>query len=331
MDENRFAHQKFFENYNFSYGQTDFRGENLSGIGLNHRYLKEFNFSRAKLKQAYLVETNLQDADLSEADLRSTRLDGADLRGVKLVKANLSQAVLNRAKLTDARINFAILKEASLKSADLRFASLYEVNLNKACFIEADLRYANFTNANLSEADLRNANIIGADFSGAKLDRAKLPDGIAFDSYGIAVPINGLNSFKNSVNNQGIPISLDRPLYTWERLRFRSNVEIKIAQALERSGVIFWPNCLARLNDPKKIKGRANKEADFLICWQGKLGILEVDGPYHTATTLFEEQERDRLFRHHGIRVVERFGVSRCNNQPDEVVSEFLRLLAKMY
>lgn len=40
-----------------------------------------------------------------------------------------------------------------------------------------------------------------------------------------------------------------------------------------------------------------------------------------------EEQERERIFRRHGIKVVERFDSSRCYENPDEVVQEFFKML----
>ncbi|HYW18836.1 MAG TPA: pentapeptide repeat-containing protein [Nodularia sp. (in: cyanobacteria)] len=83
-----------------------------------------------------------------------------------------------------------------------------------------------------------------------------------------------------NINNQGVQFYSNSTIHTWENLRFRSKTEIKIAEALDRTGVLFVPNSLARLNTAK---GRENKEADFLICYNGKWGVLEVDGPFHTA------------------------------------------------
>ncbi|MBD2168624.1 hypothetical protein H6G04_30045 [Calothrix membranacea FACHB-236] len=68
-----------------------------------------------------------------------------------------------------------------------------------------------------------------------------------------------------------------------------------------------------------------------MVCWQGNFGILEVDGPHHTPATASEEQERDRLFRHYGIKVTEHFSASRCDREPEKVVDEFLKLIEKMY
>ena len=116
--------------------------------------------------------------------------------------------------------------------------------------------------------------------------------------------------------------------HTWENLRFRSKTEIKIAEALDRTGVLFVPNSLARLNTPK---GRANKEADFLICYNGKWGVLEVDGPFHTAERRVEEQERERIFKINGIKVVERFDAKECYETPDKVVQKFFYLMEIAY
>ncbi|MDB9489954.1 DUF559 domain-containing protein [Dolichospermum circinale CS-534/05] len=127
-----------------------------------------------------------------------------------------------------------------------------------------------------------------------------------------------------NINNQGVQFYSNSTIHTWERLRFRSKTEIKIAEALDRTGVLFVPNSLARLTTPK---GRENKEADFLICYKGKWGVLEVDGPYHTAERRVEEQERERIFKINGIKVVERFDAQRCYNNPDEVVQEFFKMI----
>lgn len=112
----------------------------------------------------------------------------------------------------------------------------------------------------------------------------------------------------------------------WRNLRFRSQSEIRIAQALDEAGVFFLPNCMGRLGQPTQ---RKNREADFLICQNAKWGILEVDGePFHPPSRTVQDHERDRLFRAHGVRVIEHFDANRCYQQPSEVVQEFLKILA---
>jgi hypothetical protein len=129
-----------------------------------------------------------------------------------------------------------------------------------------------------------------------------------------------------AVHNQGLEID-NRVSIIWRNLRFRSESEKRIAEALERAGVLFLPNCLARLNTPD---GRKTKEPDFVICENGKGGILEVDGePFHPPTRTTEDHKRDRDFLAHGIRVVQHYDASECYQQPDKVVENFLSLLRK--
>jgi hypothetical protein len=114
-------------------------------------------------------------------------------------------------------------------------------------------------------------------------------------------------------------------ILNWNNLGFRSASEIKIAQALDRAGVLFLPNCKARLGSGAN---RQNREPDFLICHNGKWGILEVDGEfYHQPSRTVADHERDRLFKIHGITVAEHYDANKCFNNPDEVVNEFLIIL----
>lgn len=112
----------------------------------------------------------------------------------------------------------------------------------------------------------------------------------------------------------------------WNNLRFRSKTEVKIAEALEKEKILFFPNCKARLGFTE----RQNLEPDFLICHKGKLGILEIDGsPYHPATRSAHEHKRDRLFLAHGISLVQRFDANECYENPENVVKQFLYLLTQ--
>jgi hypothetical protein len=126
------------------------------------------------------------------------------------------------------------------------------------------------------------------------------------------------------VHNQVVAASNFR---VWQNLRFRSESEVRVARALDKLGVLFLPNCKARLGIESN---RQNREADFLICFDGKWGILEVDGePFHPPSRTSQDHERDRLFRSHGIIVVEHFDASQCYQDPDSVVQAFLEILKK--
>ncbi|SRR6266487_1272850 len=111
--------------------------------------------------------------------------------------------------------------------------------------------------------------------------------------------------------------------HIWKGLRFRSPVEMIIAKTLEQYNVLYLPDCMARLGPPSK---REPKEADFLICYEGKWGVLEVDGEtYHTSAA--RDHDRDRLFKHHGIKECDHYTAKRCLEEPKKVVEEFLALL----
>jgi hypothetical protein len=111
---------------------------------------------------------------------------------------------------------------------------------------------------------------------------------------------------------------------TWAGMRFRSESELRVAQALDRAGALFFPDALARLGPPR---ARQNREADFLVCWQGMWGILEVDGaPFHGQDREVADAERDQLFRQHGLEVVEHVDAAHCFATPDAVVTAFLAI-----
>ena len=126
----------------------------------------------------------------------------------------------------------------------------------------------------------------------------------------------------NNVHNQTNDSQAER---IYNGLRFRSASEVLIAEALDRAGVMYFPLCKGRMNSGRN---RVNREPDFLICHRGKWGILEVDGePYHPPSRTVEDHTRDRLFKGHGVVVVEHFDAKHCYDFPDEVVKRCLGLL----
>jgi very-short-patch-repair endonuclease len=67
---------------------------------------------------------------------------------------------------------------------------------------------------------------------------------------------------------------------------------------------------------------------DFLICFDGKWGILEVDGQKYHQGRATEDHERSRIMeRHGGIAYLTRFDYQRCMNDPDGVVKDFIEVL----
>ncbi|GAB1542518.1 hypothetical protein NUACC21_51920 [Scytonema sp. NUACC21] len=108
-------------------------------------------------------------------------------------------------------------------------------------------------------------------------------------------------------------------------LRFRSKTETKIYEALKCAYVLFFPNATAILGG-KNVK----REPDFLVCKNGKWGILEVMGDrYHTPNTAMKDHDRARLFKDYGLTCIEFYDATRCYNYPDEVVKDFLQRLER--
>jgi len=335
--------------YNSNFQEADLRGSDLSRVEIYNVDFSEANLSNTNLSETnvqhgcsgrvYFIKTNLSKANLSWSNLSYCDFSYSHLSGSNLVNSDLSGCKFNATNLSGA--------------------NLCEVNLNKADLSNANTAGANLVKCILSGANLCSVNLTGAFIKDWQINsETQLDDVICEyiyighdDDYEKTTkrrPINGnfapgefSSLYKkiiettdlilrktpqsdNTINNQGIQFYSNSTIHIWKNLRFRSKAEIKIAEALDRTGVLFVPNSLARLNTSK---GRENKEADFLICYNGKWGVLEVDGPFHTAERRVEEQERERIFKKNGIKVVERFDSERCYNNPDEVVQEFFKMI----
>ena len=124
------------------------------------------------------------------------------------------------------------------------------------------------------------------------------------------------------VTNQN---SYDKDPIIYQGMRFSSPPEVSIAKALEKQGIMYFPNCLVRAGTTKN---RQSRFPDFLILNKGKWGILEVDGnTFHTKQNATQDHQRTQVLQMHGIRVFHRYGAMRCKNDSDGVIDEFLKLL----
>ena len=127
------------------------------------------------------------------------------------------------------------------------------------------------------------------------------------------------------VSNQAPFAFSDSPIVTYEGLNFRSKTEIKVFEALVRKGLLVLPLPVAVMGSSKKYK-----EPDFVVCFKGKVGILEIHGDkWPPPETAAEEHERRHEFTKQGVGVYEIFGADRCWNDPDGVVSDFIQALTQ--
>ena len=299
--------------------KVDLSGADLSGANLKGRDLSYSNLAGAFLrgtnfKGANLTGVNFENAYLQEAILTRCRLDSANLQQADVRNASLQDAQLTQACLSGAILNYSSLAQANLSGANLEGASLLETNLRGACLRGAVLTRANLAYAELEDADLSNADLSHANLAQCELTNTNL-GGACLENTILSV---GLNHCHKVYNNHKI--------LEWQGMRFRSQSELKVAQALEERGLFYCPNTLTRLSNYHK-----NFEVDFLVCcptrWGFRWAILEVDGYWHKPEKRAKEHERERLFERSGVRV-HRFDANLCELDPHAVVSELMDLMS---
>ncbi|NJK76965.1 MAG: pentapeptide repeat-containing protein [Microcoleus sp. SU_5_6] len=187
-------------------------------------------------------------------------------------------------------------------------------------------RYFRRQQITLHRTQVVGVNLSGANLSGAKLSFANLSKSdSSLDLHGTVIA--DYNTVSDEIikaedaHNQGILSNSEERIYHWNDLRFRCEEEVKIAEALDRTSTLFFPNSKARLSTPS---GRQNQEPDFLIFHQGKWGILEI---LHPDTE--KDETCDRLFASHGISLIHYCDANRCREEPDRIVQEFLDILSQ--
>jgi hypothetical protein len=137
-------------------------------------------------------------------------------------------------------------------------------------------------------------------------------------------PVNWRQDLNNTISvlssNQALFTFKDSRKLIHEGLNFRSKTEIKVYNALVKKGLLVFPLPLAVMG-----QSRQYKEPDFVVCYNGQVGILEIHGnKWHPPETAAKEHERRRQFLGLGIGVYEIFAAERCWNEPEKVVDEFL-------
>ncbi|MEG4247995.1 MULTISPECIES: pentapeptide repeat-containing protein [unclassified Microcoleus] len=198
------------------------------------------------------------------------------------------------------------VKKSNIKAVIKRYLRRHQVTLHRTQVIGVNL-----SGANLSGARVLLTNLSEADFYQTDLNKSIVTeDKTASDEIIKA----------EDAHNQGMLSSIEEGIYHWNDLRFHSQEQVKIAEALDRTNTLFFPNSKARLTTPA---GRQNQEPDFLIFHQGKWGILEIS---HSDTE--KDETRDRLFASHGISIIHYCDANRCTEEPDRIVQEFLDILS---
>ena len=142
-----------------------------------------------------------------------------------------------------------------------------------------------------------------------------------------ALVVGGQQPAQNQSTNANADVN---PPMEWGGMYFRSGVEIKIAEELDKRGVLFFANARGRISgngspiSDMTMTGRL--EVDFLVFHKGKCISLEVDGKHHQQQGNTErDYVRDRVLLRESIATA-RFTASDCHKDAESVVTEFLNL-----
>ena len=123
-------------------------------------------------------------------------------------------------------------------------------------------------------------------------------------------------SLKGGNPNQGNLVSTGN--ITYNGRYYRSQDETVVARELDRRAILFFPL-------PSASRARVLKEPDLVIVYRGKVGILEVDGAYHTGRAA-DDHKRDLFFEQSGV-FVKHFNGDDVRANVQLVLDTFLRLL----
>ncbi|MEG5056933.1 hypothetical protein QUB60_07485 [Microcoleus sp. A2-C5] len=203
------------------------------------------------------------------------------------------------------------VKKSNIKAVVKRYLRRHHVTVHRHQGIEVNL-----TGKTLSRSNLTGARL----FTNLGVNSCQI------DSHNSILPDNNTNSQEEIIqseeeDNQQTLSNPEERIYHWNDLCFCCEEEVKIAEALDRTSVLFFPNSKARLTTPA---GRQNQEPDFLIFHQGKWGILEISHP-----DTQKDETRDRQFASHGIRIIHYCDANRCTEEADRIVQEFLEILSQ--
>ncbi|MEU6080112.1 hypothetical protein [Streptomyces sp. NPDC047108] len=106
----------------------------------------------------------------------------------------------------------------------------------------------------------------------------------------------------------------------WEQ-RVYQVLKERQARLPQNETIGIMPLCALRVPDH-------TFEPDFLITYRGRVGVIEVDGPQHKSR-VSADRSRDRLFKHAGVRDVDRLCVedSTTKEEVEKFVTDFLKHL----
>lgn len=164
-------------------------------------------------------------------------------------------------------------------------------------------------------------NLEGANLTGASISVANLSEARQLGHF--------LNTYsEGDLYQNDLPARNDEPEielktvdekndYSWNNVRFNTEVEVKIADILDEMNIIFSPNTILRMITAK---GKITKKVSFLIIDQGKCGILDI----------IPDEDNDLEDANHyilgqGIDLIRYYTENICQNNPELIIQDFLK------
>ena len=230
--------------------KADMRGHNLRGAELVGANLSEADLRKADLIGADLIGAELVGADLRWANLIKTDLRWANLSNADLTNADLTNADLLQSQVISTNFNQAILTGSCIKDWQINSETNLDGVICEYIYLEDIFYFGEYE----SKRRPINGNFAPGEFASLYKKILENIDLIISKTLENDNTVNKPEKnidVDNTYNNQGVQFYANSTIHTWERLRFRSKTEIKIAEALDRTEVLFVPNSLARLTTPK--------------------------------------------------------------------------------
>jgi len=106
-----------------------------------------------------------------------------------------------------------------------------------------------------------------------------------------------------------------RPKEQWEGMSFRHSSEVAIAKELDRRNVAFSASFPIRF-------GGKTREIDFLVFFNGRVGVLELDGSSHQGRFDADLKRRRELMRALGVAIFEHYS---SLESPDQIVNDLIK------
>jgi very-short-patch-repair endonuclease len=150
------------------------------------------------------------------------------------------------------------------------------------------------------------------------------------------VPVNWRDVVKQGitdpkVSNQGRTVRHNVKRYEEDGLQFSNALEVRFYQLLKLAQENLPPaETFSIFPMPgQRVVGR-NFEPDFVIVYEGKAAIIELDGGNHSRRVA-ADQSRDRLMKNAGFKLIERLAVEEVQSTDEvkEFIGNVLKRLSK--